>query len=383
MWLTFLLLGTMLVLGMQLAFVLWNLFVFRGHRLPHPRMHSDEWHTDPPLISVLIPARNEARNIAACIQAVQHQHYRNIEIIVLDDQSEDQTPAILEQLKREESRLQVLSGRPRPRGWAGKVYACHQLSKQARGRYLLFLDADARLENDAVARALLAAEQQQIGLITGFPKQVTRTWAERLVVPFMMFSILCHLPLKLVRGSSDPKFVAAHGGFMFFHRDVYDHIGGHEAIASSLVDDMDLARRVKQGGHSVLLADLTSICSMRMYTSFHEVWMGYQKNMYLLFGGNSFLLAAMMIGYSWLYVLSPVVMLCSLATGHWQAGILAALNVLLGIFIKAIIDRRNSIPWIVSCFLPVSVVLVCAIGLSSWLKAKSGKGYTWKGRVYH
>lgn len=132
-----------------------------------------------------------------------------MEVRVLDDSSTDGTGAIAAAILGD--RASVLQGRELPEGWLGKSHACAQLAEAAEGDWLLFLDADVRLQPLALEAALSAAEAQAGGMVTGFPRQVTGSWLERLVVPLMVFTIICHLPVPLVRGSRDPRFVAAHG----------------------------------------------------------------------------------------------------------------------------------------------------------------------------
>lgn len=333
-------------------------------------------------VSVLIPARDEADNIGDCLASVLACTSTgwDLEIIVLDDRSNDETGRIARAIG--DKRVKVVTGRELPDGWLGKSYACKQLMEVASGEWLLYLDADIRLKPEALENALAMADAQEEGLITGFAYQHTGTWLEKLVVPLMTFTIICHLPIPLVRASRDPRFVAAHGGFMLVHRNSYMRCGGHAAIRSDLVDDMALARAVKKAGDQVTLADITEYAEMRMYHNASEVWKGYRKNIYAGLGRRPFILLAMLSMYTLLYVFPLAAFIFFSVTGQAAEVTWALSASLLGIAIKRISDAsaRQSV-WL--CLLiSVSILCLVAIATSSWWGSRPGQGYEWKGRRY-
>lgn len=336
-------------------------------------------------VSVLIPARNEQIHIKDCVESVLAADTEGIqlEVIVLNDRSEDKTGEILEQLARTDHRLRILQGKELPSGWMGKSYACHQLAQQAAGEWWLYMDADVRLEKEALTAVLATALVQEKGLVTGFPRQITVSWLEKLVVPIMKFTIISHLPIVMVRGSQDPRFVAATGAFMFIHRDTYRAAGGHEAIKGDLLDDMQLARAVKKAGHPVTLADVHHHTRTRMYQNAAEVWNGYKKNMYEGLGRSGFLLAGILFMYAALYLLPLISFLFGMFTWDVETLVLGAVGTILGMLVKRAADVTGSHPFWLALLHPVSMICVIAIGISSWLGAVTGKGYVWKGRHYH
>lgn len=387
------------ILAVQLLFSIWN-----RSKLPllgepdgskNPTVESSEDtclspidHIDPdkkPKVSVLIPARNEQIHIKDCVESVLAADTEDIqlEVIVLNDRSEDNTGEILEQLARKDHRVRILEGKELPSGWMGKSYACHQLAQQAAGEWWLYMDADVRLEKEALTAVLATALAQKKGLVTGFPRQITATWLEKLVIPMMKFTIISHLPVVMVRGSQDSRFVAATGAFMFIHRETYRAAGGHEAIKGDLLDDMQLARAVKKAGHPVTLADVHRHTRTRMYQNAAEVWNGYKKNMYEGLGRSGFLLAGILFMYAALYLLPPISFLLGIFMGDVEAVIFGAAGTLLGMFVKRTADVTGSHPFWLALLHPVSIMCVIAIGISSWLGAVTGKGYMWKGRHYH
>jgi glycosyltransferase involved in cell wall biosynthesis len=341
-----------------------------------------------PQVSILIPARNEARNIEDCLRSVLAQTIPEFEVLVLDDRSEDETAAIVRSYARKDARLRLLAGSPPPIGWTGKAHACCQLAQSARAPWLFFLDADARLEPGALARIAGAAEAQGGGLLTGFPRQIVGSLAEKLIVPMMLFAVLCHLPIRQVRRSPDPRFAAAHGACIFISRTAYDAAGGHDAVRSHLVEDIALARAVKLAGYPVTLADIHRDVHMRMYVSASEVWLGYRKNLFPGLGRNPLLLGAVLALYAALYVLPPACFIAAaagaLAGMPGAAAVLlpAAAAYLLGCGIKAYIDSRNGVPALYGMLLPISAACLIALALDSWRIAATGRGYIWKGRLY-
>ncbi|WP_240479736.1 glycosyltransferase [Paenibacillus wynnii] len=335
-----------------------------------------------PYLSVLIPARDEANNIVPCLSSVLacSSEGWDFEVLVLDDRSNDQTGELASATG--DHRVHVLAGRELPQGWLGKSHACAQLAQAAKGQWLLFLDADIRLRPKALAAALITAADQQSGLVTGFPCQQTGTWLEKLIVPLMNFSILCHLPIPLVRDSLDSRFVAAHGGFMLIHRDSYTRCGGHVGIRSELVDDMALARAVKRSGDPVSLVNIVDHTVMRMYHNAGEVWNGYRKNIYDGLGRRPLLLLSLLIIYSMLYVLPLTLFISASLTGQGTAAAWAMFAVLVGIGIKRISDASGKQEVWLCVLIPASIICLIAIAISSWWGSLPGQGYEWKGRHY-
>lgn len=382
----FLLQFIFIILLLQLLFALWN-----AAQLPMLEDPQRKKRSDPSFmvsgqhlkrLSILIPARDEAENISACLASVLSCGDAGVEleILVLDDRSTDGTGKLAAAAGG--ARVQVLEGRELPDGWIGKAYACAQLAEAASGEWLLFLDADVRLRPGALRAAVAAAQIQGSGLITGFPRQITGTWLERLVVPLMGFTIISHLPVLLVRGSNDPRFVAAHGGFMLIHRDSYVRCGGHEAIRSELVDDMSLARAVKRARDPVNLADITAVAEMRMYHQAAEVWNGYRKNIYAGLGRNPLLLLLMLAFYILMYVVPVGMVVYSMFNGLEAAVFWSILSYLAGAAVKRTSDASGRQPVWLCLLMPASIMCLAAIALGSWRGSRSPQGYEWKGRRY-
>jgi glycosyltransferase involved in cell wall biosynthesis len=334
-------------------------------------------------LSILIPARNEAHNIEECITSIAEQSSKMampIEILVLDDQSTDGTGEIVAALTEKYTQLRLIKGKEKPAEWAGKNFACHQLTEAATGNWFLFLDADVRVIEGQLFNIIAVASTYEDGMLTGFPKQFTKTWMERWVVPMMTFTIGTHLPIAKVSGSQDPKFVAAHGGFILINKETYVASGGHQGIHHSLLDDMDLARAVKRAGHKVHLLNVTKQVEMRMYHGAKEVFQGYQKNLFNGLGRSSLLTFGMIVFYTLVYIL-PFVSLFLYKSDN-TIFIPAMGAYLLAILTRNSIDRQQQVTSGLNLWIPVSAFFLVLIALTSWFKGISKQGYNWKGRHY-
>ncbi|MFS0872256.1 glycosyltransferase [Paenibacillus xylanilyticus] len=368
------------VLGVQLIFALWNVTClpkirsFPANRLLHPDT----------LVSVLIPARNEKLHIKGCLESVLASDTSGfrMEVLVLDDRSEDETASIVQAIANRDARVRLLGGAEPPAGWMGKSHACHQLVQEAKGEWFMFVDADVRLEPEAIRQTVAAGCDQGRGLVTGFPYQVAKTWMEKLVVPMMVFTIISHLPIFMVRRSSSPLFVAATGAFLLIHRSSYEASGGHAAIQGDLVDDMSLAKAIKRAGHPVMLVDVHELVSTRMYQNGSEVWNGYKKNMYEGTGRRDVLLLGILLMYTVMYLVPPIGLVFGLFSGSSTSIIYGLIGTLLGMGVKRVADQAGGQPWWLACLQPISMSCVIAIGMASWRAGRSGKGYVWKGRRY-
>jgi len=229
-----------------------------------------------PAVSVLIPARNEAAGIGDAVRAVLASRRVEFEVVVMDDGSTDGTDAIVLALAAEDARVRLERAPALPKGWNGKQHACWALALAARNPVLCFVDADVRLGPDCVAR--MAGFLQGNSLVSGFPRQVTGTFLEWMLLPLIHFVLLGFLPIARMRMGTDPAFAAGCGQFMMAWRDDYFACGGHSEIKLTMHDGLQLPRLFREQGFRTDLADLTELASCRMYTSAAQVWSGLAKN---------------------------------------------------------------------------------------------------------
>jgi len=341
--------------------------------------HDPSWRY--PKVSVLVPARDEARSIARCIGSLLCQDYPDFEVLVLDDHSTDETRPILERMARSASRLRVLRSQPLPSGWLGKNWACAQLAAQAEGALLFFTDADTFHRPEALRAAVSALEGEGADLLTGFPRQIMHTWGERLIVPVFGWAFYCFMPLLLAYRFRLPALSTAVGQVMLFRREAYQSIGGHVAVRASIAEDLALARRIKALGYRWRVMDVTRLISCRMYHSGHEAYAGLCKNLFAAFG---FRFLPYLFVWLWLAVtfLEPPLVLglhgLGLAPQAQTTPILACMGLALALWL--ISYRRLRLPLYLAVFYPVTLLAIETVAFSSLWLTVTGR-LAWKGRA--
>lgn len=334
-----------------------------------------------PMVSVLIPARNEERSIASCVRSILAQDYPSFEILVLDDQSSDSTRAILEKMAISQPALRILHGEPPSGNQVGKNWACSQLVRQAQGELFFFTDADTRIQSDTLKTIVTTLMGEQADLLTGFPRQEVHTWGERLLVPFFSWACLCFLPLALAYKFRLPFLSIAVGQMMLFRREAYLTIGGHENISSSVVDDLSLARQIKAKRLNWRVSYIADLVSCRMYHSSREAMDGFTKNLFAAFDNR---LLPFLFAFIWLMVVfwEPlivlVVMVSSPVTQAQPAAVLVCL--VLSILLWLIPYREMSIPFFLAFIYPFTILANIGVAFRSLVHSLGGRT-TWKGRT--
>jgi chlorobactene glucosyltransferase len=330
---------------------------------------------DPPVkVSVLVPARNEEKNIATCLKGLLHQDYPHVEIIVLDDQSSDHTPDIIRRCASHSNRITTLTGHDLPPGWTGKNYACHQLAQAATGDILIFTDADTRHDPAAITATVAYLQQTNVGLCSAFPRQFTVTFAEQLVLPVIHLFVYGGLPLWLTYLTPYPSLAAANGQWIAFTREAYHRIGGHESVRNRIVEDVELSRRAKRLGIKTLTMSGAALVSCRMYSSAREVWEGFSKN---LSGLTNYRLAPFLLVLVLLLTccVLPYILVWFPAYAEY-AFIAIALNLFLRLLVSLCAGDRLTSSLLLH---PFGILATVAIGLNSLFRAQRGI-VRWKGR---
>jgi chlorobactene glucosyltransferase len=376
------------ILLVSLAMVLANVACFDGLRPAPP------FAPDAPLVSILVPARNEARNIEPCVRSLLAQDYPNCELLVLDDHSDDGTAGLVRGLGVSETgeRARLLQGAPLPSGWTGKGWACHQLSQHARGAFLFFTDGDTTHAPGTVTAAVAYAQRTRADLVSAWPRLITETWGEKLIIPMIVFLGMIGYPhwlvLALQRFPRASAFIparllralgAANGQFMFFSRRGYTAIGGHAALRDHLVEDVALGRAVAaRTGEGLRLRNCESLAfsTCRMYRSFGEVWEGFTKNLRAAFESSLAGFLATGITQFCCFLLPFVLLVFPVREKAFLF-----VEVAIICLIRVLLTLRFRTSWM-SCVLhPLAHALALAIGLNSWRRSARG-GVTWKGRSY-
>lgn len=326
-------------------------------------------------VSVLVPARNEERCIEACITSLCEQSYDDLEVIVLDDQSTDATPQILQQLQhRYHGRLTVITGSDVPEGWVGKSWACATLATHATGRILLFTDADTAHAPDCIARAVQTMHEQNLDFFSLIPFEEMGTPVEHLVIPMVHVLYFAYVPNDRIMKDKRVSLSAANGQFMCFRREAYDRAGGHASVRDALVEDVFLARHCKRLGMRIALVDGSSAVVCRMYTSAREVFHGFSKNFFPATSYNLPLTTLFLIHLATAFVF-PLLLLPF-------DPLVCSIQLLLAGLIRILIAQRFRMPLWHGVLQPISAAWTIAIGINSIRWAYSRRGSQWKGRSY-
>ncbi|MDD2322832.1 MAG: glycosyltransferase family 2 protein [Sphingobacteriia bacterium] len=241
-------------------------------------------------VSVLIPCRNEENNISVLLNNLTRQEYKNLEILVYDDESTDHTASIIHSFALQYPQIRYIKGNPLPEGWSGKIYACHKLAQEATGEYLLFTDADVLFHAGCITSAVSHLKKHNLHLLSLFPQQQMLTRGEKITVPVMNWILVSFLPLILTRLSKRPSLSAANGQFMLFRGESYRKHQFHQAIKRSLVEDIHIFRYMKKLGLQVHTLLGNGFVECRMYHSYSEAIDGFSKNITDFFSGRGFMI---------------------------------------------------------------------------------------------
>lgn len=333
--------------------------------------------TDPDLVqervSVLIPARNEARRIAGTITSVLAQERTDdLEVIVLDDDSDDGTAQVVADRAGDDPRLRVLRGRRLPEGWLGKPHACAQAAEASTGSVLVFVDADVTLAPTALAAAVSLLRSSGLAAISPYPRQIADGVGSRLVQPLIEWSWLTTLPLRLAERSPRASLVAATGQFFVIDREAYRAAGGHEAVRGEVLEDVALLRAVKRAGLRGVAVDGSRHADCRMYASWADLHAGYTKSLWSALGSPAGA-AAVVAALTVVYVVPPV---AAVVAGS-RPGALGYAAAVAGRVIVARTTGQRVFPDVVAH--PVSVALLGYLVAASWRRRRRGT-LAWKGR---
>lgn len=357
-----------------LVVIMSNLVILHGAR-KHAPPH------DFPKVSILVPARNEEKNIGKCIQSLLAQDYPSFEVLVLDDQSSDGTLAILSQMAETQPGLKVLKGAPSPENLTGKNWACSQLASRARGDLLFFTDADTVHQPQSLREIVTALMGEQADLLTGFPRQQVFTWGERLLVLFFTWASLSFIPLWLAYRVRIKTLIVAVGQMMLFRREAYQKIGGHEALGEAIVDDLLLAQKIKAAGLRLRVVSLSDLITCRMYPGGREAVHGFTKN---LFAAFDFRLLIYLFVFLWLAILfwTPPIVLIILTFGQAPAASATELAVCMGLslLLWMIPYREMGVSFYLGFLYPITVLANEVVAIRSLIFSLTDR-LTWKDRA--
>jgi len=323
-------------------------------------------------VSLLIPVRNEASHLQGLLKTLVQLDYPHLEIIFLDDESRDETLKVLQE--NESEKIKVLQGKPLPKRWAGKPWACHQLAEYAKGEILVFCDADVRPGPQAILKTVSILQNVKVDVLTALPFQEMETFWEKAIIPFVMhLPIFSLVPLKFSYRFKNPSWVVANGQWLAFTKRSYEAIQGHESVKNSFLEDMELAKNAVRKGFRVLPVISDQEIRVRMYKSGRELTEGFTKNLYLLCGKRSSSLWVLFFFWAVIY-LGPFI---GLAKGDPSGPAL-----LLLLLLRIITAKGFRASWETLLLHPLGAMGFLVLMIRSWVFWVFKKQVIWRGRAY-
>ena len=345
----------------------WQLLVVILNFITQPILkNSSKNHSNK--VSILIPARNEEKNILNLLESIKKQQYENLEVIVLDDNSEDHTYSLVKNFANENEQFKIIRGEQLANGWLGKNWACQQLAKEAKGEYLLFLDADTTIEANLINSTLAYMNKKNLKLLSLFPDQITESLGEKIVVPFINYVLVTLLPLIFVRFPYFSSLSAANGQFMLFEAKNYQENSWHEKVKNNVAEDVTIVRKMKKSKYKIAVLLANGFIKCRMYNNLAECILGFEKNILLIFGNSTLFLT--------LYIILSLFNII-FATSIQEFAILLGIVLLARVFSSKL--SKQSILYNLILY-PLQIILVTWIALRAIYKKLSKNEVSWKGR---
>ncbi len=336
-----------------------------------------------PLVSIVLPVRNQAGTIGECIESLTHLDYSNKEIIVVEGDSTDGTEEILQNYQ---GRIRIVREEPLPPGWVGKNWACHLGYQKAQGQLILFTDGDSVHSQDSLTRTVNCLQSTEADMFSLAPRPILKTFWEKVLQPPIFLLIMLFVGGKWV---NDDKRLNAlgNGQYMLFRREAYEKVGGHKAVRNKITEDYSLARLIKKTGLRLRVFNAPDAVGVRMYSSLGEIWRGWRKNFYAVAGSRAttrsilrlvlmftlFVVPFIVFAWGILFALTTPLNIY-LFTGAFMSGLLW-----LGIII---LDHSIGVGPGYALMLPLAILVYTGIGIDSTLRGVLGLGFKWKGRVY-
>ena len=336
-----------------------------------------------PSVSIIVPARNEARSLGRCLDSLLAQDYSDIELIVVDDQSTDGTADIIAKRVTQDARVRSVRVTDLPAGWTGKNYALSRGMHHADGEWLVFTDADTWHAPHALTDTMDFARLHHIDMLSMSPDQECVGMWEKLLQP-AIFETLSHwFPYRRTNDAQDEQ-AAGNGQYIMIRRSVYTMIGGHEGVRAYVLEDVELARRVKHAGGKLWFSPAHGRVRVRMYHSFAEIWGGWAKNLYLLQNQST---SGGLLQTSTRITLFDILPSTMLVLGMWynaHTGLLAVAGVLIVARWSSLHRRWRALGFDTQLtpLHPVGSGILLGLLWYSAMRHKGGLGVTWKGRVY-
>jgi cellulose synthase/poly-beta-1,6-N-acetylglucosamine synthase-like glycosyltransferase len=376
-----------------LVSVIWVLFTLMVLIMLHQRYAAlvnliprQDWSGDLPTIAVIIPARNEVENITKCLHSLAEQSYPvdKMQIVLVDDGSTDDTVAIAKTVEMNTILIRFIEAGTLPEGWLGKPHACWQGARSTEADWLCFLDADTQTHPDCLVTAMQTALTEQADLLSLHPAQEMRGFWERLLMPIPFMTLMILMDAKRINDPNYPTAMA-NGQFILIKQEVYQSVGGHEAIRDTILEDVALARQVKSSGYSIKLFGGDKLIQTRMYSEFWPLWEGIARGGSELFGVPVTSLAVVNAFFASFFPIAYPIWrtLVALNSSTYSAVISAGLAVLGTLFWYTFMARglkQYKVPYTYLLLIPLSNLIVAVINIDG-LARRLRKNRKWKGRV--
>jgi chlorobactene glucosyltransferase len=381
------------LLTLSLGYLLYTSLIFIRNRFELPSVFRAGTCKTFPKISVCIPARNEEETLSPLLESLIQQGYPDMEILVLDDNSEDNTANVVQSFRdKYPGSIRLLTGKPLPGGWLGKPWACQQLAEHAVGEILLFLDADTRIHPGFPEGVVSSFEKDGVDMLTVWPRQITRTFWEKTVIPLVYHALLTILPViyvwrkprwmpAFVYRPLKSRFAAANGQCIVFRRNAYDTIGGHQSVKHEVIEDVAIARKVREHNLRMRMYHGVGGIDCRMYRTHGELFKGLRKNILAGYGYSFFLFAISSLIHLVVYILPFPGLVAGWTAGDLPVLFLSASSISLILLQRLLLARWFRLDPLYSFTHPVGVIWFQWLGLVSVFDQLSGRRVEWKGRA--
>ena len=377
-------LATDVLLAAQSLFI----FLFAGYEyitLMHFPALPDQKAAEPgrPYVSIILPVRNQAKTVEACVSSLAHLDYAEKEIIIVDGGSTDGT---LAQISKYADAVRIVEEDPLPEGWVGKNWACSQGYRQAKGEFLLFTDGDSIHGIDSLARSVGYLQAEKADMVTLAPGTILRTFWEKVLQPPIFLLIMILVGGKLVNDDGR-KNAIGNGQYMLFTREAYEKIGGHVAVKNSIVEDYNMARLLKKAGMRLRFVTGQDVLGVRMYASLAEIWRGWRKNFYTVSDNHALSKALTRIILMLTFLVLPFIILgygiTQAATNPFNPFLLSGAFMSFFLWLGIIVlDRSINISPAYALLFPIAILVYFSIGFDATARGAMGMGFDWKGRTY-
>ena len=340
-----------------------------------------------PLLSIVVPARNESASIGQTIAALTRQSYRNLEIIVVNDQSTDDTAGIVRAIASTDARVTLIDGQPTPEGWLGKPWALHQGSDRARGALLLFVDADILYAPGAVAAGLAFQEERGAQMVSFFPELELRGFWENVLLTQLVMIVFVLFPSWLSNLTTKESLGIGGGTGNLITRQAYDRIGGHAALRRAIVDDVGLSRLARRHGFGSLVVRADGLIRLRIYDGLRAIVTGFEKNTSAVFG-NSIVAVAVVCALTAVFHLWPFA-LSIVAVSQWLTDAPVSVVARLGLVTVGVITILRLVVFSSLGYSILTAIFAYPLSLAVWMFiiARSavvtrGRSVSWRGRTF-